>query len=90
MEAQSSNKMEEDYNWDLIMKVSAPIALAVGIVFYLGIGNAWKWSAFAIGMFLAALLVYINDKRKSNIFTAVGIVLLVTLIVKFFRDSGFF
>lgn len=82
--------MEEEHNWDLIMKVSVPIALAVGIVFYLRIGNAWKWSAFAMGLFLAALLVYINDKRKSNIFTAMGIVFLVTLIVKFFRDSGFF
>ena len=82
--------MEEDYNWDLIMKVSIPVALAVGVIFYLRISNAWKWSAFAIGLFLAALLVYINDKRKTNIFTTMGIVVLVAMIVKFFRDSGFF
>jgi len=80
--------MQEDYNWDLIMKVSIPVALAVGAVFYLRISNPWKWSALALGLFLAALLVYMNDKRKSNIFTSMGIVFLAALIVKLLRDLG--
>ena len=80
--------MQEEYNWDLIMKVSIPVALAVGAVFYLRIGNSWKWSALAIGLFLTALLVYMNDKRKSNIFTSMGLVFLAALIVKLLRDLG--
>ena len=80
--------MQEDYNWDLIMKVSIPVALAVAAVFYLRIGNSWKWSALAIGLFLAALLVYMRDKRKSNIFTSMGIVFLAALVVKLLRDLG--
>ena len=30
---QSSNKMEEEYNWELIMKVSLPVSILVGYVF---------------------------------------------------------
>ena len=76
----------EHYNWDIITKVSIPIAAAVAILFYLRIGSTWKWTSLATGLFFAALLVYINDKKKSNIFTAMGIVFLVALIVKFLRD----
>ena len=76
----------EEYNWDIITKVSIPVAVAVAVIFYLRIGSAWKWVSLAVGLFLAALLVYINDKKKSNIFTAMGIVFLAALIVKFLRD----
>ena len=81
--------MEEEYNWNLISKVAVPIALIDGFLFYTRIGDAWKWISLAISLFLAAMLVYINDKKKSNIFTAIGIIFLIVLIVKFLKDSGF-
>lgn len=80
--------MQEDYNWDLITKVAVPIAAAEAAIFYLRIGNLWKWSGLAAGLLLAAMLVYIKDKRKSSIFTAIGMVFLAALIVKFLRDAG--
>ncbi len=80
--------MEDDYNWNLILKVSVPFALIESYIFYANLSNFWKWSSLAIALFLTALLIYINDRRKSNIFTAVGIVFLIALVVRFLRNSG--
>ena len=80
--------MQEDYNWDIITKVAVPIAAAEAVIFYLRIGNLWKWGGLAAGLLLAAMLVYIKAKRKSSIFTAIGLVFLAALIVKFLRDVG--
>ena len=74
--------METEYNWNLILKCSVPFALAVAYIFYTNLADAWKWSALVIGVLLSAMLVYINEKKKSNVFTAAAIVLLVALIVK--------
>ena len=82
-------KMEEEYNWSLISKVAVPIALVEGFLFYSNTDNVWKWISLAISLFLAGMLVYINDKKKGSIFTAIGIVFLIVLIVKFLKDSGF-
>lgn len=82
--------MEEEYNWDLIAKVSAPIALAEAFVFYTNISDGWKWVSIASGLFLAGLLVYINDKKKANIFTAIAIVFLAALVVRFLKNFGVF
>ena len=81
--------MEEEYNWNLISKAAVPIALICGFLFYTNIGAAWKWASLAVSLFLAGMLVYINDRKKSNIFTAIGIIFLIVLIVKFLKDSGF-
>ena len=81
--------MEEDYNWNLILKVAVPIALIVGFLFYTNINNVWKWISLVAALSLAGMLIYMNDKKKSDIFTAIGIVFLAALVVKFLKDAGF-
>ena len=78
--------MEEDYNWSLILKFSVPVSVIVGIVFYISISNFWKWIILLIGLVAAGALVYMNDKRKSNVFTAIAIVLLTTLVMALFKS----
>ncbi|MDP3764988.1 MAG: hypothetical protein Q8R04_00595 [Nanoarchaeota archaeon] len=80
--------MEEHYNWDLIAKVAIPIALIEAYVFYTNISNGWKWFSLIIGLLLTGGIIYIKDKKKNNIFTAVGIVFLVVLIVRFLKNFG--
>lgn len=82
--------MEEEYNWNLILKSSVPIAAVEAFIFYINLSNAWKWSALAIGIFLSAMIVYMNEKKKSGVFTAAAIVLLAALIVKLLKSSGIF
>lgn len=82
--------MEEEYNWSLILKVAVPIALAESLLFYFNIGGFWKWATLLLALFLAGMMVYINDKKKNNVFTSIGIVFLVALIVKFLKDFGLF
>lgn len=72
------------------MKVAVPIALAESFLFYLNIGGFWKWVSLLLALSLAGMLVYINDKKKNNVFTSIGIVFLVVLIVKFLKDFGLF
>ena len=82
--------IEEEYNWNIILKVAVPIALAEAYVFYArNIGNGWKWFSLIIGLLLSGGLVYMKSKKKNNIFTAVGIVFLAALIVRFLRNFGF-
>ena len=80
--------MEEEYNWNLILKCSAPIAGVEAYIFYTGISDAWKWSALAAGVFLSAMLVYMNEKKKNNIFTAAAIVLLAAVAVRLLKNFG--
>lgn len=82
--------MEEDYNWNIIMKVSVPIALIESYIFYTNISNGWKWFSLLLGLALAGIIIYAKDKKKSSIFTAVGIVFLAALIVRFMKDFGVF
>ena len=82
--------MEEEYNWNLILKSSVPIAAVVAFVFYTNLGNVWKWSALAIGIFLSAMAVYMSEKKKSGVFTSAAVVLLAALIVKFLKSFGIF
>ena len=81
--------MEETYNWNLILAVSIPISLIEAYIFHTNIINAWKWFLLAIGLAVAGSIVYIKDKKKSNIFTAIGIVFLAALVVRFLKDFGF-
>lgn len=82
--------MEEEYNWELILKVAVPIALTEAYIFYINISNGWKWFSLVTGLILTGAIVYMKNKKKNNIFTAVGIVFLVALIVRFLRDFGVF
>jgi len=82
--------MEEDYNWELIGKISVPIALIESYIFYTNISNGWKWFALMMGLMLTGYIVYLKDKKKSSIFTAVAIVFLMALIMKFLKDFGLF
>ena len=81
--------MEEEYNWELILKVAVPVASAEAYVFYTGIGNGWKWLSLIAGLSLTGWIVYLKDKHKNNIFTAVGLVFLAALIVRFMKNFGF-
>ena len=82
--------MEEEYNWELILKIAIPIALIEAYVFYTNISNFWKWLSLIIGLSLSGFIVYNKDKKKNTVFTAVAIVFLVALIVKFLKDFGVF
>lgn len=80
--------MEENYNWELIIKIAAPIAAIEAYIFYTGISGGWKWISMAAALLITGGIVYIKDKKKSNIFTAIGIVFLAALVVKLLREFG--
>ena len=80
--------MEEQYNWELIIKIAVPIALIEAYIFYTNINNIWKWLSLIIGLALAGFIVHAKDKKKSNVFTAVAIVFLAALLVRFLRNFG--
>lgn len=82
--------MEEEYNWELILKSAVPIALAEAYIFYTNIGDGLKMLSLAAGIMLAGAIVYSKDRKKNNIFTAAGIVLLAAMIVKLLKGFGFF
>jgi len=80
--------MEEEYSWNLINKVAVPMALIEAYIFYTNMSDGWKWLSLAIGLLLAGGIVYSQNKKKNNIFTAVALVFLVALVVKFLKDFG--
>ena len=80
------NKMEEEYNWNLILKVSIPVSLAVGYVFYTNASDFWKWISLVCGSAIAAMIVYTINKRKSNVFTAAAVVFLAALVIRFIKS----
>jgi hypothetical protein len=82
--------MEEEYNWDIILKIAIPISLMEAYIFYTNINDGWKWLSLIIGLSLAGLIVYTKDKRRSSIFTAVAIVFLAALIMRFLKRFGVF
>ena len=80
----------EEYDWELILKFALPIAAIEAYLFYINISNFLKWSSLIMGLILTGFFVYIKDKKKNNIFTAIGIVFLVALIVRFLKNFGVF
>ena len=82
-------KMEEEYNWGLIMKVALPVSAIVAFVFYTNLGNMWKWITLVFGVSSASMIVYTSDKKKSNVFTAGAVVFLVAIMVRFLKNFGF-
>ena len=83
--------MEEEYNWNLILKVAVPIALIGGYLFYnRSIIDGWRWFFLAVGIALAGLIVYSKSRKKQNIFTAAGLVFLVAVVVRLLTRLGIF
>lgn len=78
----------EEYNWNLIMKAAAPFSIMEAYLFYTGISNIWKWLSLIAALLLTGWIVYAKDKKKNNVFTAVGIVFLAVLIARFLKNSG--
>ena len=80
--------MEQEYNWELILKVSIIFSILEAIIFYISIIDVWKWISLVAALSLTGLIVYVNDKRRSSVFTSIGIVFLVVLVVRFLRVLG--
>ena len=72
----------EEYNWNLVLSVSLPIGIVEAVIFYLNIGDIWKYIVLVIGIALSGVIVYIKDKRKSNVYTASTIVFLIAIIIQ--------
>ena len=51
--------MEEEYNWNLILKIAVPIALIEAYVFYTNLSNGWKLFSLIVGLLLAGWFVYL-------------------------------
>ncbi len=83
-------KLEEDYDWELILKIAVPVSLIEAYLFYIGIQNGWKWFSLVVGLLLSGGIVYLKDKKKNNVFTAAGIVFLAAMAVKLLKESGIF
>jgi hypothetical protein len=82
--------MEDSYNWDLIMKVAVPISLAVAFIFYTSISIKAQWFYLFLWLIVTGVIIYKFDKKKNNIFTAIGLVFLVALVMRFIKTAGFF
>ena len=80
--------MQEEYNWSLILKIAVPVSLVEAYVFYTNIGDIWKWFSLIVALLLAGVIIYMKDKKKNSIFTAVGVVFLAALIIKFLKNFG--
>ena len=78
----------EEYNWNLILKAAAPFSIIEAYIFYTGISDFWKWLSLIAALLLTGWIVHIKDKKKSDIFTAIGLVFLAVLVVRFLRNSG--
>ena len=79
----------EEYNWNLILKAAVPFSIIEAYIFYTGVSDFWKWISLIAALILAGWIVYLKDKRKNNIFTAIGILFLAVLVVRFLKLSGF-
>jgi len=80
--------MEEEYNWNLIIKTALPISAVEAYLFYISIGDIWKWLSLFIGILLAGTIIYMNGRKKGDTFTAIGIVFLAVLIARFLKGFG--
>ena len=78
----------DEYNWNLILKAAVPFSIIEAYVFYTGISDFLKWLSLIAALLLTGWIVYAKDKKKNNIFTAVGIVFLAVLVVKFLKNLG--
>ena len=80
--------MEEEYNWSIILRNSLPVAAVMAFVFFTDIRTGLKWLILILALITTYLMVYFQSRKKHNIFTAVAIVLLVSLVVHGLRNLG--
>ena len=79
---------EREYDWGTILKVSIPFSAIAGYFFYRDFLSLLRWAVLIIGSALAGYLVYRKDKRKANVFTAVAIVVLVSVVAVAVKKFG--
>lgn len=72
------------------MKAAIPVALIEAYIFYTNLGEFWKWSSLVLGMSFAGFIIYISGKKKSDMFTAMGIVFLAAIVIRFMKNFGLF
>ena len=80
--------MDEEYNWELILKIAVPFSLVEAYIFYTNLVDFWKWVSLVLSLVLTGMILYMHDKKKSNVFTAISIVFLIALVVRFLRNFG--
>jgi len=80
--------MEEEHNWSIILRNSLPVAAIMAFVFFTDIRTGLKWLILILALITTYLMVYFQSRKKHNIFTAVAIVLLVSLVVHGLRNLG--
>ena len=78
----------EEYNWNLILKAAVPFSIIEAYVFYTGVSDFLKWLSLIAALLLTGWIVYAKDKKKNNIFTAIALVFLAVLVVRFLRNLG--
>ncbi len=83
-------KMEQEYNWNAILISSLPVALIMAIIFFTNVRIGLKWFFLTFGLIGTYFIVHHQDKKKQNIFTAMAIVLLVSLISYGLKNLGLF
>jgi len=82
--------MTDEYNWNIILRSSLPVGIIMAFVFYTNISNRSKWIYLVLGLIVTYFVVYYQDKKKQNIFTAISLVLLISLIVYGLKNLGLF
>ena len=70
-----------EYDWNLILSRSIPIAAPVGLVFYYSDKKLFVWGSLAAGIIVSGLITYSKDSRKQNVFTSSALVILVAVAV---------
>ena len=82
--------MEEEYNWNVILRSSLPIAILMAIVFFMNISNRSKWIYLVLSLIVTYFVIYYQDKKRQNIFTGMALVLLIALIAYGLKRLGLF
>ena len=82
--------MDEEYNWNIILRTSIPIAIIMAIVFYNNINIRWKYVYLILSLVITSFAVYFQNKKKENIFTAAALVLVISLVVHGLKNLGLF
>jgi len=83
-------QVEPEYNWNIILRSSLPVSAVLAWVFFTDIRMNLKWFLLVLGLITASLTVYFQDKKKQNVFTAVCIVLLISLLIHALKRLGIF
>jgi len=82
--------MEQETNWKIILRSALPVAVIMVIVFYTNIGIKLKWFYLVLGLIVTYFIVYFQDKKKHNVFTAIVLVLMIALITYGLKNLGLF